>query len=339
MIFGDGLQTRDFVYVGDVVAGAARRRRPRRRRLQRRHRRRRRPCSRCTAPAPRSPGATARAAPRAGPARRRAPLGARRLARRRRSSAGARRRRSPTASRAPGTGRSERAPSFEGVGGHPAKSGALWTPRSSPRTSSIRPWRRATRRREHGRRDRARAAARGRRRARREAALARDPARSATRPRPAAPPSLRRKKVEQAIKRMTRAGRQGAAARPRADHGPERQRPVRRGRHRGGPAAAASATRSPAPRTPAARTTRRASSCTGPGFRAEGLRLAQDLDVKVVGPLDGVRRGRAARRPARRRRRRLSAQQFGLPGVHELQRRGVVVRCSRGSSRRAPWRG
>ena len=50
-----------------------------------------------------------------------------------------------------------------------------------------------------------------------------------------------------------------------------------------------SATRSPAPRTRATRTTRRASSCTGPGFRAEGMRLAKDLGVKVVGPLDGIR--------------------------------------------------
>ncbi len=28
-----------------------------------------------------------------------------------------------------------------------------------------------------------------------------------------------------------------------------------------------------------------------PGYRAEGLRLARDLQVKVVGPLDGIRKG------------------------------------------------
>ena len=27
-----------------------------------------------------------------------------------------------------------------------------------------------------------------------------------------------------------------------------------------------------------------------PGFRAEGLRLARDMHVKVVGPLDGLKR-------------------------------------------------
>ena len=36
-IYGDGRQTRDYVFVGDVVRGDARRGRPRRRRLQRRH--------------------------------------------------------------------------------------------------------------------------------------------------------------------------------------------------------------------------------------------------------------------------------------------------------------
>jgi LytR cell envelope-related transcriptional attenuator len=28
-----------------------------------------------------------------------------------------------------------------------------------------------------------------------------------------------------------------------------------------------------------------------PGYRAEGLRLARDLGVRIVGPLDGMRRG------------------------------------------------
>ncbi len=28
-----------------------------------------------------------------------------------------------------------------------------------------------------------------------------------------------------------------------------------------------------------------------PGFRAEGLRLARDLGIKVVGPLDGIHTG------------------------------------------------
>ena len=44
-----------------------------------------------------------------------------------------------------------------------------------------------------------------------------------------------------------------------------------------------------------------------PGFRAEGIRLAKDLRIKVVGPLDGDRGRCAPRRPGRRHRRRLAS--------------------------------
>ena len=69
-------------------------------------------------------------------------------------------------------------------------------------------------------------------------------------------------------------------------------------------ASQASATRSPAP--PNAHRQDYATSVVmyRPGFRAEGLRLASDLGVKVVGPLDGIAASALARRPARRRRRR-----------------------------------
>ena len=44
-----------------------------------------------------------------------------------------------------------------------------------------------------------------------------------------------------------------------------------------------------------------------PGFQAEALRLARDLHVKVVGPLDGLKPVGAARRPARDRPRRAAS--------------------------------
>ena len=83
---------------------AARGRGPRRRRLQRRHRRGTTRARPAPGAAPRSPGASAEPALRAGAARRRPPLGARRLARRARARLARRRRRSTTGSRRPGTG-------------------------------------------------------------------------------------------------------------------------------------------------------------------------------------------------------------------------------------------
>ena len=63
-----------------------------------------------------------------------------------------------------------------------------------------------------------------------------------------------------------------------------------------------------------------------PGFRAEGLRLARDLKVKVVGPLDGLKPSRAHGRPARDRDRRVAhGSADRLAGVDELQRAVVLL--------------
>ena len=64
-----------------------------------------------------------------------------------------------------------------------------------------------------------------------------------------------------------------------------------------------------------------------PGFRAEGLRLAQDLQVKVVGPLDGIAPsaldgGQLAVDPRRASADAGSADR--LAGVDQLQRARVL---------------
>ncbi len=111
------------------------------------------------------------------------------------------------------------------------------------------------RRREHHRGPRARGAARRRAGSRREAALPRDPAPrrrlrcrdpAAEAARPGDPPD-------------ERAGRKGAAARQGEDHGLQRERPFGRCRRRPQAGCRTSATRSRAPRMRATRTTRRAS--------------------------------------------------------------------------------
>ena len=109
--------------------------------------------------------------------------------------------------------------------------------------------------------------------------------------RPAATVSAPPKKVQAGDPPHARARRQGAAAQPRADHGPERQRPGRRRRDQAGRlqhlgykiAGTANARRQDY-----------ASSVVMyvAGFRAEGLRLGKDLGVKVVAP---ARRGRPQR--------------------------------------------
>ena len=59
-IFGDGTQTRDYVYVGDVVAASSGGGGARRRRAERRHAASRRRCSTCTSGSSASPGVSAR---------------------------------------------------------------------------------------------------------------------------------------------------------------------------------------------------------------------------------------------------------------------------------------
>ena len=85
----------------------------------------------------------------------------------------------------------------------------------------------------------------------------------------------------QAVAKLTRARDEGAR--------PERQRPLgrrRTPRPRGSQSVGYRVRRRRRTRT--ARTTRPRSSCTAPGYRGDALRLAHDLHVKVVGPLDGM---------------------------------------------------
>ncbi len=131
------------------------------------------------------------------------------------------------------------------------------------------------------------------------------------------------KKLQQAIRKMNApAGK----ARPRSTSGswcstatasPGRP-PARPGRCTG------SATRSRAPRTPGHQNYASSVVMYRPGYRAEGIRLAHDLAIKVVGPLDGIKEG-TRRRRARRHHRllsgsaRLSSSSTRRARVHELQ--------------------
>ena len=291
MIFGDGLQTRDFVYVGDVVAAllaaaghdgggvfnvgsgvettvlalheACAAGGGRRRRSRRSSRRGSATCAarRSTSRAPRPSSASRAQTPLDDGPRRDLGLDDRAVA--------------------------------EGVRAAPAKSGAPWMRRSSRRTT----WSG-----RGGGRPSSRASiaaielvlllvagamlvAKPLSHAIQQHAIATATA--------TAPTPRRRRRSQQAIRRHARARRQRRARAADVQimvfNGNGQ---VRRRRQRRRPARSTSATRSPAPPTRAARTTRRASSCTRPATapRASGSR--KDLGVKVVGPLDGI--GRSA---------------------------------------------
>ena len=133
----------------------------------------RRACSSCTARAPRSPGSDAEPSLRAAAARRRAPLGARRLARRARARLARGRRRSTTGCARPGSGSTAVARRTRPEPGEIAR----WRGRPAVSPQELDPpVAHGDARRQHRRRGRARAAARRRRAAAREAALARGPA-------------------------------------------------------------------------------------------------------------------------------------------------------------------
>ena len=129
---------------------------------------------------------------------------------------------------------------------------------------------------------------------------------------------------------------QGPPARPRADHGPERQRPVGRGRHRGRHGCSSLGYKIAG--TANAHRQDYATSVVmyRPGFRAEGIRLAQ-------GPRREGRRA-ARRHPPRLRCTAASSpsssapsspsQHFGVPEFTSFSVQRVVVVVGRVASRR-----
>ena len=102
---------------------------------------------------------------------------------------------------------------------------------------------------------------------------------------------------------------------------------------RGGQAPRRPATAFAAPRTRSAPTTRRRSSCTARPIAATRCRLAHVLGVKVVGPLDGLKPRCAARRAARDPARRALAPRpcrrspSSAPRCSRRRRRSVAPCC------------
>ena len=248
-------------------------------------------------------------------------------------------RRSTSRSRGPSSGSAPRTPLADGlaatwawairewtrvgVRAAPAKSEAPWTPRFSRPQDLVRPWRRAT--------VVASAVAAvelvlllalGAMLVAKPLSHAIEHHAVASASRPAAIVSAPAEEGSGGDPPHARARRQGAAARPRADHGPERQRPGRRGRDEAGRLQHLGYKISG---TANAHRQDYASSVVMyvAGYRAEGMRLGKDLGVKVVGAARRGRPQRAARRPARRDRRRLerSRSAFRLAGVHAQQGR------------------
>ena len=233
VIFGDGLQDRDFVYVGDVVAALLAAAGHAGRRLQRRHRRgddRARPAPRVC----RGRRERRRAGLRARPARRRAPLRRSTPRTPRRSSAGAPgRRRSTTGLRRTWDGWSRRyrrrTPAL-----HRRNCRHVDAPIS--RRTSCPAVAQGDDRRERHRRGRADPAPRRRRDAAGQAALARDPHKAEA---AATTPAVQEEAPAGRRAGQAEAGRKGKLARSHVDPRLQRQRPERRRRRRGRAAARA----------------------------------------------------------------------------------------------------
>ena len=280
-IFGDGLQTRDYVYVGDVASRRARRaRRRRRRRLQRRHRAARRPCSSSTRPAARRSARTPSAVHEPARAGRARAQRARRVASRRNGSVGVPRR--PLAGRA----RRDLGVAPEGVAGPRANPSGPWI---IPSASIAPTW----------------PSAPG------------GPPRSS---RPASPPSsssCSSLAAARCSRSPTAAPAPPSASPPRPGRRPRRPRGPRKARVDGGHRIASPHARcgivvlngngrQGAAGAIAARVSRRGyrirAVANAPssdftrsivmyrhGFEGEGRRLARDLGIGIVGPLDGMR--------------------------------------------------